>query len=56
MLVKTTMNYKIHIERALKDINLSIKWESQEKQDEEIRFWLKHMFLIGRIEEIKNNE
>lgn len=48
------MNYKIRIERALKDINYVIEWETQGKQDEEIKFWLECMYLQGKIDSIKD--
>ena len=47
------MKINKHIERAIKEINNAIEWETQEKQDAEIAFWLKQMYLQGRIEAFK---
>ena len=44
------MKIQKHISRAIKDINFAIEWETKEKQDAELEFWLKQMYMQGRIE------
>jgi len=47
------MKIQKHISRAIKDINHAIEWETKEKQDAELEFWLKQMYMQGRIEAFK---
>ena len=47
------MKIQKHISRAIKDINFAIEWETKEKQDAEIKFWLEVMYAQGRIEAFK---
>ena len=40
------------IEKALKEIHFREEWYSNDKVTEhEIKFWLKHMYLQGRIDQ-----
>ncbi len=41
------------IERAVKEINHAIEWETLEKQNNEIRFWLELAINKGRISALK---
>ena len=49
------MKINKHIERAIKEINFAIEWETKEKQDLEIDFWLQQMYLQGRIDAFKES-
>jgi hypothetical protein len=52
---KPNMKINKHIERAIKEINFAIEWETKEKQDLEIDFWLQQMYLQGRIDAFKES-
>ena len=47
------MNMEEHIENALKDIKFSEEWETEEKSEENIKFWLEHMYHHGYIAALK---
>jgi hypothetical protein len=49
------MKIQKHIERAIEDINFAIEWETKDKQDKEIKFWLEHMYMQGQIDLYKQN-